>query len=108
MTLSTLDFVLGWRMLRRHPGITAIGTVAMAVAIALGMLYFEGLSKAFHPTLPVADGDRIVTVRYWDVCKRTLEERSLHDYALSRPNLKTIELFGAAEVFTRNLATADH
>ena len=108
MTLSTLDFVLGWRMLRRYPGITAIGTLAMAVAIALGMLYFEGLSKGFHPTLPVADGDRIVTVRYWDVGKRTLEERSLHDFALSRPTVKTIELFGAAQVFTRNLATADH
>src|SRR5690349_15215391 len=108
MTLSALDFVLGWRMLRRYPGITAIGTVAMAVAIALAMLYAEGLTKALHPTLPVADGRRIVTIRYWDVGKRTVEERSLHDFALSRPTVKTVELFGAAQVFTRNLTTADH
>ena len=40
MNLSALDFKLGVRMLRRYPGITAISTVAMAVAIALGMLYF--------------------------------------------------------------------
>jgi putative ABC transport system permease protein len=107
MNVSALDFKLGLRMLRRYPGITAIGTVAMAVAIALGMLYFEGLTKGLHPTLPVANGDRIVTVRYWDTGKRTVEERSLHDFAMSRTNVKTIEHFGAALVFTRNVVTED-
>jgi predicted permease len=107
MNVSALDFKLGLRLLRRYPGITAIGTVAMAVAIALGMLYFEGLTKGLHPTLPVANGDRIVTVRYWDIGKRTVEERSLHDFAMSRTNVKTIEQFGAALVFTRNLVTED-
>jgi putative ABC transport system permease protein len=108
MSVSILDFTVGLRMLRRYPGITAIGTVAMAVAIALGMLYVEGLTKALHPTLPVANADRIVTVRYWDIGKRTMEERSLHDFAMSRTTVKTIEQFGAALVFTRNLATEDH
>jgi predicted permease len=107
MTISVLDFKLGLRMLRRYPGITAIGTVAIAVALALAILYFEGLNKALRPTLPVADGDRIVTVRYWDVSKRAVEDRSLHDFAISRPNLKSIEQFGAAVVFSRNLLTAD-
>ena len=108
MNLSSLDFKLGVRMLRRYPGITAISTVAMAVAIALGMLYFEGLHKALHPTLPVADGDRIVTVRYWDVGKLAVEDRSLHEFAISRTTVKTIEHFGAAIVFSRNLVTEDH
>jgi putative ABC transport system permease protein len=108
MNVSVLDFTLGLRMLRRYPGITAIGTVAMAVAIALGMLYFEGLTKGLHPTLPVANGDRIVTVRFWDIGKRRVEERSLHDFAMSRTNVKTIEQFGAALVFTRNLVTEDY
>ena len=108
MSVSVLDFTLGLRMLRRYPGITAIGTVAMAVAIALAMLYVEGLTKALHPTLPVANADRIVTVRYWDIGKRTIEARSLHDFAMSRTTVKTIEQFGAALVFTRNLATEDH
>lgn len=108
MNVSALDFKLGVRILRRYPGITAIGTVAMAVGIALGMLYFEGLNKALHPTLPVADGDRIITVRYWDIGKRTVEERSFHVFAMSRTNLKTIEHFGAALVFSRNLVTEDH
>jgi predicted permease len=108
MNVSALDFKLGLRILRRYPGITAIGTVAMAVGIALGMLYFEALNKALHPTLPVADGDRIITVRYWDVGKRTVEERSFHDFTISRTNVKTIEHFGAALVFSRNLVTEDH
>src|SRR5262245_33204740 len=108
MTVSALDFKLGLRMLHRYPGITAIGTVAMAVAIALGTLYFEGLNKALHPTLPVADGDRIVTVRYWDMEKRAVEERALHDFTISRTNVKTIDQFGAALVFSRNLVTEDH
>lgn len=107
MTASVLDFKLGLRTLRRYPGITAIGTVAMAVAIALGMLYFEGLRKGLHPTLPVANGDRIVTVRYWDVAKRSVEERSLHDFSMSRTRVKTIEQFGAALPFSRNLVTED-
>ena len=34
MTMSALDFKLGLRMLRRYRGITAISTVAMAVALA--------------------------------------------------------------------------
>ena len=108
MTVSALDVKLGLRMLRRYPGITVIGTVAMAVAIALGMLYFEGLQKGLDPTLPVAEGDRIVTVRSWDIGKRTVEDRSLHDFAISRTNVKTIEHFGAALAFTRNLVTEDH
>jgi predicted permease len=108
MNVSALDFKLGLRMLRRYPGITAIGTVAMAVAIALGMLYVEGLTKGLYPTLPVANGDRIVTVRYWDIGKRTVEEQSLHDFAMSRTRVKTIEQFGAALLFTRNLVTEDH
>src|SRR5262249_54745973 len=99
---------LGLRMLWRYPGITAIGTVAMAVAIALGMIYFEGLHKGLYPTLPVAEGDRIVTVRYWDVGKRAVEDRSLHDYTISRASVKTIEQFGAARAFSRNLVTEDH
>src|SRR5882724_7475712 len=89
MNVSALDFKLGLRMLRRYPGITAIGTVAMAVSIALGMLYVEGLTKGLYPTLPVA-------------------EQSLHDFAISRTSVRTIEQFGAALVFTRNLVTEDH
>jgi putative ABC transport system permease protein len=108
MNVSALDFKLGLRMLRRYPGITAMATVAMAVAIALGMLYFEGLNKILHPVLPVAGGDRIITIRNFDVAKLEAEERSLHDFATWRTQVRTIEHLGAAWRFSRNLVTADH
>jgi predicted permease len=107
MTVSALDFKLGLRMLRRYPGITAMATVAMAVAIALGLLYFEALNKILHPVLPVAGGDRIVTIRNFDVAKLEAEERSLHDFATWRTQVRTIEHLGAARRFSRNLVTAD-
>jgi len=108
MNLSALDFKLGLRMLRRYPGITAIGTVAMAVAIALGMLYFEGLNKALHPTLPVADGERIIAIRHFDSAKRETEGRALHDFAIWRTQVRAIDHLGAAQVFSRNLVSEDH
>ena len=40
---SALDFKLGLRMLRRYPGITTVGTVAIAVAVGLGSAYFEAV-----------------------------------------------------------------
>src|SRR5215208_2067374 len=108
MNLSVLDFKLGLRMLRRYPGITAIGTVAMAVAIALGMLYFEGLHKALHPRLPVAENDRIIAIRRFDLGKRATEGRLLHDFEIWRTQVRTIDHLGAALVFSRNLVTEDH
>src|SRR5215212_2206763 len=108
MNLSALDFKLGLRRLRRYPGITVMGTVAMAVAIALGLLYFEGLNKVLHPVLPVAGGDRIITIRNFDVARIDAEARSLHDFAAWRTQVRTIEHLGAARAFARNLVTADH
>jgi putative ABC transport system permease protein len=108
MNVSALDFKLGLRMLRRYPGITVMGTVAMTVAIALGLLYFEGLNKVLHLVLPVTGGNRIITIRNFDVAKIDAETRSLHDFAAWRTQVRTIEHLGAARTFGRNLVTADH
>jgi predicted permease len=104
---SWLDFKVGFRMLARYPGITLIGTVAIAVAIALGTLYFEALNKFWNPRLPIPDGDRVVSVRNWDGSEQREEARSLHDFAIWREQSRTVENLGAALVFGRNLATAD-
>jgi putative ABC transport system permease protein len=104
---SSLDFKVGVRMLARYPGLTVIGTLAIAVAIALGTIYFEAVDKFQNPRLPIADGDRIVTIRNWDVNGFSEERRSLHDFAIWREQLKTVENLGAAITFERNLATDD-
>ena len=40
LRFSSLDFKLGLRMLARYPGLTVVGVLAIAVAIALGAVYF--------------------------------------------------------------------
>ena len=54
-------------MLARYPGLTLVGTLAIAVAIALGALYFEAINKWQNPRLPVRDAERVVSIRNWDV-----------------------------------------
>ncbi|HEX2219349.1 MAG TPA: ABC transporter permease [Gemmatimonadales bacterium] len=102
-----LDFKVGFRMLARYPGLTLVGTVAIAVAIALGTIYFEGLDKWQNPRLPIRDGDRVVSIRNWDAGEFRPEGRSLYDFATWREQVRTVDNPGAAVSFVRNLATED-
>lgn len=104
---SALDFKVGLRMLARYPGLTVVSTVAIAVAIALGTLYFEAVNKWQNPRLPVRDADRVVSISSWDVNAFRPEGRLLHEFATWREQVKTIENLGAAISFVRNLATED-
>jgi predicted permease len=104
---SSLDFKVGFRMLARYPGLTLVGTVAIAVAIALGSLYFEALNKWQNPRLPVRNPERVVSIRGWDVNAFAPEGRLLHDFAIWRQQVRTVENLGAAIPFVRNLATED-
>ena len=107
LRFSGLDFKVGFRMLARYPGLTLVGTLAIAVAIALGSLYFEALNKWQNPRLPVQDAERVISIRNWDVDGIAAESRSLHDFAIWREQVKTVENMGAAVAFVRNLATQD-
>src|SRR5262245_54988015 len=107
LRFSWLDFKVGFRMLARYPGLTVVGTVAIAVAIALGTLYFEAVNKWKNPRLPIPDGDRVVSIRNWNTSAFEPEPRSLHDFSIWRAQVKTIENLGAANAFVRNLATDD-
>jgi len=104
---SWLDFKVGFRMLARYPGLTLVGTVAMAVAIALGTLYFEAINKWQNPRLPIRDADRVVSIRNWDANEVAAEARSLYDFAIWREQVKSVNNLGAAIVFVRNLVTDD-
>ena len=107
LRFSWLDFKVGFRMLARYPGLTLIGTMAIAVAIALGTIYFEAVNKWQNPRLPVRDADRVLSIHNWDASETAPERRSLYDFAIWREQAKTIENLGAAIVFARNLATDD-
>ena len=107
LRFSWLDFKVGFRMLARYPGLTLVSTAAIAVAIALGTLYFETLNKWMHPRLPMSDADRIVSIGTWDDSASAPEARTLHDFAVWREQVKTLDQLGAAVVFERNLVTED-
>jgi putative ABC transport system permease protein len=104
---SALDFRVGFRMLTRYPGLTVVGTVAIAVAIALGTIYFEAVDKFQNPRLNIPAGDRVVSIRQWDMKGSTTVGQILHDFATWRPHVKTVENLGAAITFQRNLVTED-
>ena len=107
LRFSWLDFKVGFRMLVRYPGLTLVGTAAIAVAIALGTLYFEALEKWQNPRLPIRDADRIISIRAWDDSAFAPEPRALHDFAIWHEQVKTLDHLGAAITFERNLATED-
>ena len=104
---SGLDLKVGFRMLKRYPGLTVVGTAAIAVAIALGTLYFEAIDKYQNPRLPVADPQRVVSIREWDINESRPEGRVLSDFAIWKRELKTVANLGAAVQFLRNLTTED-
>jgi predicted permease len=105
--LSALDIRIGLRMLARYPILTAVSTAAMAVAIALGVLYCEATDKFKHPRVPLPDGRQLVSVHQWDVAALTGETRLLHEFTQWRDATRSIEHLGAAVTFQRNLATDD-
>jgi predicted permease len=107
LRFSWLDFKVGLRMLARYPGLTIVAVLAIAVAIALGTVYFEALNKWQNPELPVRDADRIVSIRNWDANELRIEARAMHDFANWRKQLQTVQNLGAAVSFVRNLATDD-
>ena len=104
---SWLDFKVGLRMLARYPGLTVVGTLAIAVAIAIGSLYFEAINKWQNPKLPIRDADRVISIVNWDAGELETEGRSLYDFSVWRQQAKTIENMGAAVEFMRNLQTED-
>ena len=107
LRVSWLDFKVGFRMLVRYPGLTLVGTMAIAMAIALGTVYFEAVNKYQNPRLPIRDGDRVLSIHNWDLNAVAPEGRLLHDFAIWRQQVKTIDHLGAATLFVRNLATED-
>ena len=105
VTGMALDFKLGGRMMARYPGLTVVGGLAIAFAIAVGAATFEVVTQLVHPRLPLPAGDRVVGVRNWDAAANRVEGRALHDFAAWRRELRSVEELGAFRTQARNLAT---
>ena len=104
---SWLDVKLGFRMLRRYPGLTLVGGFAIAFAIWVGVSAFDFVRQIVDPTLPLRDGDRIVALRLWNTETSRAEHRAAFDFATWQRQLRTITDLGAHRVVRRNLAAGD-
>src|SRR5262245_44232322 len=100
-----LDFKLGLRMLIRYPGLTAIGGLAIAVAIGIGAAYVEFAHDFVDSELPLADGSEVVGLQNWDAAVSAPQRRSLHDFVTWREQLKSVGDLGAFTTVQRNLIT---
>lgn len=103
-TLSLLDLKLGLRMLRRHPGLSLVATIAVAFAIAVGTVGFEIARQVLWPAIPLPDGNAIVALRNWDVADSRPVAPSTRDYALWRDGLATLTDLGAVVAEERSVA----
>jgi putative ABC transport system permease protein len=104
LRFSVLDLKLGGRMLVKHPALTAIATIAVAFAIAVGTVGFEVARQALWPTIPLPDGNAIVALRNWNVAGNASVPASRRDYELWRDGLSTITDLSAVEVEERSIA----
>jgi predicted permease len=105
--MNWLDFKLGGRMLVRYPGLTVVGGLAMAFAILVGIVIFQFAGLFLYPSLPIANGDRIVTLGLQDVSENQKEPKALFDFISWNESLQTVDNLGAWRDVSRTLITAD-
>ena len=103
--VSWLDWKLGARMLLKYPGLTIIGGLSLAAAIALGVVGIEVAGELLYKRLPFDEGSRVVRLETQDTATSRVESRALHDFAIWRRSLKTVVELGAARVSERNVLT---
>jgi putative ABC transport system permease protein len=103
-----LDFTLGLRMLAKSPGLTLVGVLGMAVAIAIGAVSFGTIYSFIGATLPVPHGERVVSIENVDT-RWALEGRHthLHDLPVWREGLRAVEEIGAYRIIGRNVISRD-
>lgn len=90
-------------MLIKHPGLTIVGGLGMAVAVAINVGVFSYVVLYVHPTLPLEEGDRIIALDNRDIAEHVAERRSLHDFFVWREQLRSIEDLSAFRTVERNL-----
>ncbi len=104
LRFSMLDLKLGGRMLAKHPGLTVVGTIAVAFAIGVGTTAFEIGTQVVFPTIPLPNGDAIVVLRNWHVQANVPTGASRRDYARWKSDVKTVTDMAAIVPQERNVA----
>src|SRR5262245_4879812 len=95
-------------MLIKHPGLALAGGagIAVAVAIAAGAYSFI-YTNLLVSSLPLKEGDRIVSIETWDAATARPEPRSLYEYYVWREGLKSVQEISAFRMLSPNLIAPD-
>jgi putative ABC transport system permease protein len=99
---SQLDFVLAWRMLRRYPGLSIISVLGISVGIAIAAGAYAISSTMTNPTVPLDEGDRVVSLMNWDVSTSNRDQRMAHDFTVWR-SITSITDLSITRTVQRNL-----
>jgi len=102
---SVLDIKLGARILAKSPGLSLVGGLGIAVAVALAAAGYAVVNSYFYPDVPLNQGDRLVALTKFDNQARREEERLLYDFLAWRRELRTITDVGAFRTIRRNLVS---
>ena len=94
-------------MLRRSWGLTLVGGLAMTVVMGIAVGIFAVADMGLWGTLPLDDGDRVVTIQTWDATAHRRHDTALPDFDRWRDALRAVEDVGAFQTVEHNLAIAD-
>ena len=100
--ISWLDVKLGLRMFFKFPGLSLVSVIGMAVAIAIGAGYFTVLGTWLDSSLPLPEGERIVSIR--KMGGGGASNASGTEFLRLRDELKTVRDLGTFRDQRRNLA----
>ena len=101
--ISWLDVKLGLRMFIKYPGLSLVSVIAMAVAIAIGAGYFTVLGTWLDASLPLPEGERIVSIRNL-VNGSSLDDASGTDVLEWRDAIRSVHDLGAYQNDGRNIS----
>jgi predicted permease len=104
---SWLDVKLGLRLLVRNRGLTLVGGLAMALAIAIAAIVFAAFDMVVWSPLPLDDGERVVALQVWDREAGRRRDTTWQDFERWRTGLQTVEEVGAFRTVRRNIIAAD-
>lgn len=94
-------------MLARYPVLSLISTVSLALAVAIGAAAFAFISMILWPSIPLPDGDSIVSVRLLDEASNQHERRLTADFLRWRAGTTTLTDVAAGRIADRNMTMGD-
>ncbi len=99
---STLDFTLAWRMLVRYPGLSLVSILGIAVGIGIATGTYAVTSTMTDDTVPLDEGERIVSLVNWDASTSNREPRMIYDFTAWR-QMTSIDDMSITRTLQRNL-----